>query len=419
MLELPAIILVFVSIFGFLNHKYLKLPLTVGLVLIALISGLGVLLIEAVVPSLQMSETIKNWLDEIDFNRTLMNGMLSFLLFAGALHVDLNNLMKAKLHVSILATFGVILSTFINGTCFYYLTQLFGFNIEYIYCLIFGVIVTPTDPVAVLGLLKRLKVPKRLEAIIGGESLFNDGVAVVIFSVLLTIAFGSSTGHGGHGAMDANAILGLFVKEAFGGALLGIVAGYLTFLLLRSMDDYVLEVIATLALVMGAYSIALNLHISGPIAMVVAGVFIGNTGRQFAMSEKTREHVTDFWHLIDEILNAALFVLIGFEVIVLSAELNILSLSIICVIVAVLARLIAVSLPLNLLNPIIAKEKGEILILTWAGLRGGISIALALSLPESDIKPIILTATYAVVVFSILIQGLTIESLIKRYHNDQ
>ena len=418
MLELPAIILVFVSVFGFINHKFLKLPLTVGLVLIALISSLGVILLEAIIPSLTISETVKVWLNEIDFNRTLMNGMLSFLLFAGALHVDLNSLMKAKLHVSILATFGVILSTFINGTCFFYLTHLFGFNIEYIYCLIFGVIVTPTDPVAVLGLLKRLKVPKRLEAIIGGESLFNDGVAVVIFSVLLTIAFGSATGHGGHGAMDANAILGLFVKEAFGGALLGIIAGYLTFLLLRSMDDYVLEVIATLALVMGAYSIALNLHISGPIAMVVAGVFIGNTGRQFAMSEKTREHVTEFWHLIDEILNAALFVLIGFEVIVLSADLNILSLSVICVIIAVLARLIAVSLPLNLLNPIIAKEKGEILILTWAGLRGGISIALALSLPDSEIKPIILTATYAVVVFSILIQGLTIESLIKRFHNE-
>ena len=418
MLELPAIILVFVSVFGFINHKFLKLPLTVGLVLIALISSLGVILLEAIIPSLTISETVKVWLNEIDFNRTLMNGMLSFLLFAGALHVDLNSLMKAKLHVSILATFGVILSTFINGTCFFYLTHLFGYNIEYIYCLIFGVIVTPTDPVAVLGLLKRLKVPKRLEAIIGGESLFNDGVAVVIFSVLLTIAFGSTTGHGGHGAMDANAILGLFVKEAFGGALLGIIAGYLTFLLLRSMDDYVLEVIATLALVMGAYSIALNLHISGPIAMVVAGVFIGNTGRQFAMSEKTREHVTEFWHLIDEILNAALFVLIGFEVIVLSADLNILSLSIICVIIAVLARLIAVSLPLNLLNPIIAKEKGEILILTWAGLRGGISIALALSLPDIEIKPIILTATYAVVVFSILIQGLTIESLIKRFHNE-
>ena len=419
MLELPAIILVFVSIFGFLNHKFLKLPLTVGLVLIALISGIGVLIIDSVLPFLNISSTLRVWLGEIDFNRTLMNGMLSFLLFAGALHVDLSSLMKSKLHVSILATFGVILSTFINGTCFYYISLFAGFNIDYIYCLIFGVIVTPTDPVAVLGLLKRLNVPKRLEAIIGGESLFNDGVAVVIFSVLLTIAFGSATGgHSGHEAMDANAILGLFVKEAFGGALLGILAGYLTFILLKSMDDYVLEVIATLALVMGAYSIALNLHISGPIAMVVAGVFIGNTGRQFAMSEKTREHVTDFWHLIDEILNAALFVLIGFEVIVLSSDLSILGISIICVFVAVTARLLAVSIPLNLLNPIIKKEPGEILILTWAGLRGGISIALALSLPDMEIKPIIVTATYAVVVFSILIQGLTIESLIKRYHNE-
>ena len=418
MLELPAIILVCVSIFGYINHKFLQLPLTVGLVLIALISGLGVLMIDSVLPFLNISSTLRVWLGEIDFNRTLMNGMLSFLLFAGALHVDLSGLMKSKLHVSILATFGVMLSTFINGTCFYYISLFAGFNIDYIYCLIFGVIVTPTDPVAVLGLLKRLNVPKRLESIIGGESLFNDGVAVVIFSVLLTIAFGSSTGHGGHEVMDANAILGLFVKEAFGGALLGMIAGYITFLLLKSMDDYILEVIATLALVTGAYSIALNLHISGPIAMVVAGVFIGNTGRQFAMSEKTRAHVTDFWHIIDEILNAALFVLIGFEVIVLSSDLSILGISIVCVFVAVVARLLAVSIPLNLLNPIIAKEKGEILILTWAGLRGGISIALALSLPDMEIKPIIVTATYAVVVFSILIQGLTIESLIKRYHNE-
>lgn len=418
MLELPAIILVCVSIFGYINHKYLQLPLTVGLVLIALISGLGVLMIDSVLPFLNISSTLRVWLGEIDFNRTLMNGMLSFLLFAGALHVDLSGLMKSKLHVSILATFGVMLSTFINGTCFYYISLFAGFNIDYIYCLIFGVIVTPTDPVAVLGLLKRLNVPKRLESIIGGESLFNDGVAVVIFSVLLTIAFGSSTGHGGHEVMDANAILGLFVKEAFGGALLGMIAGYITFLLLKSMDDYILEVIATLALVTGAYSIALNLHISGPIAMVVAGVFIGNTGRQFAMSEKTRAHVTDFWHIIDEILNAALFVLIGFEVIVLSSDLSVLGISVICVFVAVVARLLAVSIPLNLLNPIIAKEKGEILILTWAGLRGGISIALALSLPDMEIKPIIVTATYAVVVFSILIQGLTIESLIKRYHNE-
>ena len=416
MLEFPALILVCVSIFGFLNHRYLKLPLTVGLVIIALVTGLGVMFLDIILPSVGVSETLKTWLNEIDFNTTLMNGMLSFLLFAGALHVDLNSLMKAKIHVSVLATVGVMISTLINGTCFYYFAQLFGFNIEYLYCLIFGVIVSPTDPVAVMSLLKRLKVPKRLEAMIGGESLFNDGVAVVIFSVLLTIAFGSATGQEA-GAMDANAILGLFVKEAFGGALLGIVSGYLTYLLLRKVDDYVIEVIATLALVMGAYSIALNLHISGPIAMVVAGVFIGNTGRQFAMSEKSREHVTDFWHLIDEILNAALFVLIGFEVIVLSSSMDVITLSIIAVVVAVIARFSAVSIPLQFLNPIVAKEPGEISILTWAGLRGGISIALALSLPDIEIKPVILTATYAVVIFTILIQGLTIEKLIKKYHD--
>ena len=416
MLEFPALILVCVSIFGFVNHRYLKLPLTVGLVIIALVTGLGVMFLDIILPSVGVSETLKTWLNEIDFNTTLMNGMLSFLLFAGALHVDLNSLMKAKIHVSVLATVGVMISTLINGTCFYYFAQLFGFNIEYLYCLIFGVIVSPTDPVAVMALLKRLKVPKRLEAMIGGESLFNDGVAVVIFSVLLTIAFGSATGQEA-GAMDANAILGLFVKEAFGGALLGIVSGYLTYLLLRKVDDYVIEVIATLALVMGAYSIALNLHISGPIAMVVAGVFIGNTGRQFAMSEKSREHVTDFWHLIDEILNAALFVLIGFEVIVLSSSMDVITLSIIAVVVAVIARFSAVSIPLQFLNPIVAKEPGEISILTWAGLRGGISIALALSLPDIEIKPVILTATYAVVIFTILIQGLTIEKLIKKYHD--
>ena len=416
MLEFPALILVCVSIFGFLNHRYLKLPLTVGLVIIALLTGLAVMLLDVIMPSMGVTETLKNWLNEIDFNTTLMNGMLSFLLFAGALHVDLNSLMKAKIHVSVLATIGVMISTLINGTCFYYFSQFFGFQIEFLYCLIFGVIVSPTDPVAVMSLLKRLKVPKRLEAMIGGESLFNDGVAVVIFSVLLTIAFGSATGQPA-GSMDANAVLGLFVKEAFGGALLGIISGYLTFLLLRKVDDYVLEVIATLALVMGAYSIALNLHISGPIAMVVAGVFIGNTGRQFAMSEKSREHVTDFWHLIDEILNAALFVLIGFEVIVLSSSMDVISLSLIALAVAVLARFCAVSIPLQFLNPIIAKQPGEITILTWAGLRGGISIALALSLPDIEIKPVILTATYGVVIFTILIQGLTIEKLIKKYHN--
>ena len=416
MLELPALVLVCVTIFGYLNHKFLKLPLTVGLVIIALVTGLMVILLDGIFPDMAISHALNGWLEEIDFNRTLMNGMLSFLLFAGALHVDLAGLMKAKFQVSLLATVGVLMSTFINGTCFYFISQLLGFNIEYIYCLIFGVIVSPTDPVAVLALLKRLKVPKRLESMIGGESLFNDGVAVVVFSVLLTIAFGSSTGHG-HGAdMDANAVIGLFVKEAFGGALLGLIGGYLTFVLMKSIDDYIIEVIATLALVTGAYSIALNLHLSGPIAMVIAGVFIGNTGKEFAMSANTREHVTDFWHLIDEILNAALFILIGFQVLALSNDIKVWIISGVAVIVAVLARFIAVSIPLTFISTLISKERGEIVILTWAGLKGGISIALALSLPDIESKPLIVTAAYAVVVFSILIQGLTIEKVIGRIH---
>ena len=215
MLELPAIILVCVSIFGYLNHRFLKLPLTVGLALIALIAGVLVLTTDTFFPQIGVSTQISAWLDEIDFNRTLMHGMLSFLLFAGALHVDLNGLLKAKLHVSLLATAGVLISTFLNGVVFYFITGLFGYEIEFFYCLIFGVIVSPTDPVAVMALLKRLKVPKQLESIIGGESLFNDGVAVVVFSVLVTIAFGSTTGHEGASTADANMILGLFVREAF------------------------------------------------------------------------------------------------------------------------------------------------------------------------------------------------------------
>ena len=412
MLELPAIILTCVSIFGFINHRYLKLPITVGLVLIALVSALIVLGIDSIAPALGVSETVQNWLDEIDFNRTLMHGMLSFLLFAGALHVDLETLIEAKIRVATLATIGVILSTIINGSGFYFLCHLFGIQIDYLLCLIFGAVVSPTDPVAVLALLKRVKVPKKLEATVAGESLFNDGVAVVVYSILVTVAFGASIGGGGH-ALGASEMVGLFVREAFGGALLGIVCGYFSFLLMRRMDDYVIEVITTIALVTGAYTIALHLHISGPIAMVVAGVFIGNTGRRLAMSEETRAHVTQFWHLVDEILNAALFVLIGFQIIMLSYQISILVISVLCVPLAVGARWLAVFTPLQVLSRLVEKPRGDVIILTWAGLRGGISVALALSLPDISAKPLILTATYTVVVFSILIQGLTIEKVIR------
>ena len=308
-LEIPAILLTCVAIFGYLNHCYLKLPLTVGLVIIALISALVISSIDSFLPQVGVLRTLQAWLENIDFNKTLMEGMLSFLLFAGALHVNLKDLLEARLHVFTLASVGVLISTAINGLGFYFLTKIFGFDIDFIICLLFGVIVSPTDPVAVLALLKRIKIPQRLEATIAGESLFNDGVAVVLYSLLVAIAFGvAGTGNGE--LAGANAIVGFFAREALGGALLGLVAGYGAFLLLRKIDDYVVEVITTLALVTGTYTLALHLHVSGPIAMVISGVFIGNTGRQFAMSETTRSHVTNFWHMIDEILNAALFVLI-------------------------------------------------------------------------------------------------------------
>ena len=414
MLEVPAILLTCVGIFGFINHRYLKLPLTVGLVLIALAAALGIILIDVLLPDAGMRTGLKIWLEGIDFNRTLMHGILSFLLFAGALHVNLQDLMDSKLHISTLASLGVAISTIINGCGFYFLTGLFGFEVDFLICLVFGVIVSPTDPVAVLAMLKTIKVPPRLEATIAGESLFNDGVAVVLYSLLGTIAFGALSGGHGSDSVGVNEIVGFFVKEAAGGALLGLISGYLAFLLLRRMNDYIIEVIITLALVTGAYSLALYLHVSGPIAMVIAGVFIGNTGRRLAMSEKTRTHVTQFWHLIDEILNAALFVLIGFEVIVLSFEGNIVPLSIAVIVISLFARWSAVSFPMMSLAPVAEKDKGDIVILTWAGLRGGISVALALALPDIPEKDVILTATYAVVIFTILIQGITIERLIKK-----
>ena len=415
MLEIPAILLTCVAIFGYINHRYLKLPLTVGLVVMALISALLILAFDHFLPQAGISEKLQGWLKNIDFNKTLMEGMLSFLLFAGALHVNLKDLLEARLHVFSLASAGVLISTVVNGCGFYFLTQIFGIDIDFTICLLFGVIVSPTDPVAVLALLKRIKIPTRMEATIAGESLFNDGVAVVLYSLLVAIAFGAAGGSGG-GLTDANAIVGFFVREALGGALLGLVTGYGAFLRLRQMDDYVVEVITTLALVMGGYTLALHLHVSGPIAMVISGVFIGNTGRQFAMSETTREHVTSFWHMIDEILNAALFVLIGFEVIMLSLEMNFLILSVFVIVISLIARFGAVGLPMTLLSPVAKKDKGDIVILTWAGLRGGISVALALALPSIAEKPLILTATYAVVVFTILIQGLSIEALIRRVY---
>ena len=435
LLDIPAILLGLAALFGALNYWFVKLPHTIGLVVIALVASLAVVGLDLVVPTLGLSARVNGFLESLDFNVTLMQGMLSFLLFAGALHVDLGQLLARKWTILVLASFGVVLSSLIIGGGFWLTATALGLSLPLIVCLVLGVIVTPTDPVAVLGLLKTLKVPAHLKAKIAGESLFNDGVAVVLFSIVVLLAFGgygaqgaegSHGAEGDHGAGGGSLTLSyglwLFAKEAIGGGLLGLVGGLIAFWVIRRIDDHVLEVIVTLALVTGAYSIALHLHLSGPIAMVIAGLLIGNQGTALAMSDKTRDHLEKFWELIDEILNSVLFLLIGLEIVfILQNAGSGVSLPVIIVLVVVVillsvgARFTAIFLPLQVKALNSEVSRGTVPILTWAGIRGGISVALALSLPESPERGLLLLVTYCVVLFSVIVQGLTVERVIKRY----
>ena len=421
--EIGALLLGLSAAFGFINHKWLKLPHTIGLVIIALLASGMIILADLVFPQFGITATVTKTLVSIDFDKTLMNGMLSFLLFAGAVHVDLDELAARKWAIGLMATMGVLTSTFLIGGAMWGIMQLAGQPVPFIWALVFGSLITPTDPVAVLGLLKTIKIPPLLKAKIAGESLFNDGVGVVVFTIMVALAV-SSTGHGGdaanaagggHGTMDALGIAKLFVVEAGGGVILGIIGGMIAFWAMRQIDEHNIEVLITLALVMVIYAIAIRLHLSGPIAVVIAGLFIGNHGAKFAMSSNTRKHVFQFWELIDEILNSVLFLLIGLEVIVIGADLLNLPIALLAIPVAILARLISVSIPIGLLSIREKFETGSISILTWGGLRGGISVALALSLPDVPEKPGILAATYAVVVFSIIVQGLTMKKLVARF----
>ena len=417
LLDIAALLLTLSALFGYANHKWLKLPHTIGLVVIGLLASATIVLADLVFSGLAIADTVRGALNSIDFHEALMHGFLSALLFAGAIHIDLSELASRKWAISLMATFGILLSTFLIATVMWFVGGLLGVNLPFIWWLVFGSLISPTDPVAVLGILKTVHVPPLLQAKIAGESLFNDGVGVVVFTVLLTIA--GVGGHGGSadpiGVMD---IAELFVFEALGGVLLGLLAGYLAFAMMRSLDDHNLEVMITLALVAGGYALALKLHVSGPIAMVVAGLFIGNHGAQFAMSEKTRETVFGFWDLTDEILNSILFLLIGLEVLVIGVHYQYSVLALLAIPIVLMARFISVGIPIKLLS---LREKftdGAITILTWGGLRGGISVALALSLPNNEYKPVILAVTYAVVVFSIIVQGMTMQGLVKRTITD-
>jgi CPA1 family monovalent cation:H+ antiporter len=407
--DILAILISLAALFSYINYRFIKLPTTIGLLLIALMMSLGIIILDHL--GIPLEAPAKKLLAQIDFNETLMQGMLSALLFAGALHVHLDELKKQRWVVAILASVGVITSTFIIGFTSYWIFGLLGLNIPLIYSLLFGALISPTDPIAVIGILKTLGAPKSLETKIAGESLFNDGVAIVVFLTLLGIA---GAGHGTHTDITPLSIALLFAQETLGGAIFGLISGYIAFRMLASIDNYQVEILITLALVFGGYALASTLHLSGPIAIVIAGLLIGNNGRKYAMSDKTRQHLDNFWELIDEILNAVLFVLIGLELLVLNFNMQYLWAGLIMVPLVVIARFIAVGLPISLLKLKNTFTPKIIRILTWGGLRGGISIALALTLPAGEIREAILVITYIVVIFSIVVQGLTIGKLIEK-----
>ncbi|SDX10616.1 cation:proton antiporter [Litoreibacter albidus] len=409
-LQIASLLLVLAAAFGTVNYLFLKLPSAIGILIVALLASLAIMALDLVAPQLGVATEVRAVVKSIDFSEALLEGMLGLLLFAGALHVKLADLKGEWRVVALMATLGVGLSTVIAGFGFAWMT-----GMPIMIALVFGALISPTDPVAVLGVLRQANLKKSMETQIAGESLFNDGVGYVVFLVLVGVAFPALDAHGeAHGGGGLSAAAQLFLQEAVGGALLGVVLGFLTFRVMRRIDDYALEVLITLALAFGGYSLAVYLHLSGPVMAVCAGLLIGDVGSKYGMSETTRRYVDGFWQLIDEILNAVLFLLIGVEVFAVAFSVHGIVAGVFAIALALVARFVAVSVPVLLLRPFRGFSKGVIPIMTWGGLKGGISVALALSLPEGEWKPVILTATYVVVIFSIIVQGLTVAPLAKR-----
>jgi CPA1 family monovalent cation:H+ antiporter len=410
--EIIAVLLVLAGLFSYINYTLLKFPPAIGLMAISLAASLVLVVLGLAVPSLERQAA--KVVSEIDLNQAFLQGILGFMLFAGSLHIRLDALASRKWTILTLATVGVLVSTIVVGLLAWGLLHAFGIPARLTYCLMFGALISPTDPIAVMAILKQAGVPKDTEIKIAGESLFNDGVAVVAFLGLLEIA----TGDGGYDPIHLGK---MFLWEAVGGAVLGLVLGYLVYRMLRRVDNYQVEVLLSLSLVAGGYALATRLHMSGPIAMVIAGLIIGNFGRAYAMSKTTVEHLDTFWELLDEILNSVLFVLIGLEVLALAFTGKLLLVGLIAIPIVLLARLASVGPPIALLRKRGRFPRYTVRILTWGGLRGGISVALALSIPrvvkDSPVveRDAILAMTYVVVVFSILVQGLSLEPLVKRW----
>ena len=404
-LQVAAVLISLAAAFGAINYLFIKLPSAIGIMVVALLASLVLIGLDFLNLDLGIEEAVSAFVADIEFSEALLEGMLGLLLFAGALHVKLSDLKREAWLVLLMATLGVAISTVTVGFAFSWIT-----GMPLLIALVFGALISPTDPVAVLGVLKEANLPKSLETKIAGESLFNDGVGYVVFLVLVGLAFPHGDDHGSGLAGAAK----LFFTEAVGGAVLGAVLGYLVFQVMKRIDDYALEVLLSLALAFGGYQLAVYLHMSGPIMAVVAGLFIGDVGVKYGMTEQTRAYLDQFWKLIDEILNAVLFLLIGIEVFVVAFDASAVIAGLLSIALALFARFLAVSIPVTVLKPFREFTQGVIPIMTWGGIKGGISVALALSLPDSEWKPIILTATYIVVAFSIIIQGLTIAPFSKR-----
>ncbi len=402
-----SVLIVLASLFAYLNHRFLKLPPTIGIMLMAIIvsiiirfAGYGIF------PD--TTGKLFKLISELDFTEVLMGGILNFLLFAGAIHVNFNDLKKQWLPVVTFSTISVIMSTFFIGGMLYYIIPLFNIQLPFLYCLLFGALISPTDPIAVLGILKKAKVSKTLETKITGESLFNDGVAVVLFSVLLQLTYTAEA------EVSIGAISWLLIKEAVGGLLLGVIIGYVASKMLKSIDDYIISVLITLSVVMGGYLIAHSIHISGPLTMVAAGLIIGNYGKRVAMSTLTKDYLTKFWELIDEILNAVLFMFIGFELLLIPDFEPYWIISVVAILIVLAARFLSIWFPALLVPFKPRLSRGTITMLVWGALRGGVSIALVLSVTNGTYKELLLEMTYFVVVFSILVQGLTVGKVSKK-----
>ncbi|MGK0414437.1 MAG: CPA1 family monovalent cation:H+ antiporter [Polaribacter sp.] len=407
-----ATVLIFLSaIFGYINVRFLKMPNTIGLMIITIIFTLIILLIS--VFDTTLLELEKSIISSIDFKTVLLDEMLSFLLFAGALHTNFKQLKIQRWPILLFSTLGVLTSTFLVGTVMFFILQVLNFEVNFIYCLLFGALISPTDPIAVLGILKKANVPKKLETKIVGESLFNDGVGVVVFLTIFQIA---KSGVENTSVID---IMQLFGQEVLGGIALGALLGWVSYKLLKTIDDYDIEVIITLAAVMGGTVIAHKLHLSAPLAMVTAGLIVGNdTVRSATMSDNTEKYVDKFWELIDILLNAVLFVLIGMEMLLLVFEGKYIIAGIIAIPVVLFCRYISLFLPINLFKKKLDFVPKTNLIMTWGGLRGGISIALALGLSNDMHRDLFLVITYIVVVFSIIVQGLTVGKLVDKYKKE-